>query len=62
MNNIEINVSSVSGQILGKLDLGDAEINTIFSLVDVREPDKRSANYTTTFTIFWQIVIKRHSV
>lgn len=51
MNNIEINVSSVSGQILGKLDLGDAEINTIFSLVDVREPDKRSANYTTTFTI-----------
>ena len=51
MNNIEINVSNVSGQILGKLDLGDAEINTIFSLVDIREPDKRNANYTQTFTI-----------
>lgn len=51
MNNIEINISNTKGTILGKLDLGDAEINTIFSLVDVREPDKRSANYTKTFTI-----------
>lgn len=51
MNNIEINISNSIGNILGKLDLGDAEINTVFSLVDVREPDKRNANYTKTFTI-----------
>lgn len=51
MNNIEINISNSIGNILGKLDIGDADINTVFSLVDVREPDKRNTNHTKTFTI-----------
>jgi hypothetical protein len=51
MNNIEINISNVTGSLLGKLDLGDAEINTVFSLVDVREPEKKKVNHTKTFTI-----------
>jgi len=51
MNNIEINVSNFDGKILGKLDLGDAEINMVFSLVDIREPEKRKINHTKTFNI-----------
>lgn len=37
---------------IGLLDLSDdTTINTIFQLVDIREPDKRSTDYVKTFTL-----------
>jgi hypothetical protein len=51
MNKIEINVKNADGSIVGKLDIGKAEINTVFQLVDIREPDKKSGDHTLTFTI-----------
>ena len=50
-NRIEINVSNVAGNIIGKLDIGDAEINTIYQLSDVIEPTTKTTNHTKTFTI-----------
>lgn len=51
MNKIEINVKNADGSIVGKLDIGNAEINTVFQLVDIREPDKKSGDHTLQFTI-----------
>lgn len=51
MNRIEINVSNVAGNIVGKLDIGDAEINTVYQLSDVMEPTTKKTNHTKTFTI-----------
>jgi hypothetical protein len=50
-NRIEINVSNVAGNIIGKLDIGDAEINTVYQLSDVIEPTTKTTNHTKTFTI-----------
>lgn len=53
MNSIEIKVrqynSAYSSE--GTLDVGEADINTIFQLADVREPEQRNTNYVKTFTI-----------
>lgn len=51
MNRIEINVSNVAGNIIGKLDIGEAEINTIYQLSDVMDPTTKTTNHTKTFTI-----------
>jgi hypothetical protein len=51
MNRIEINVSNVAGNIIGKLDIGDAEINTVYQLSDIIEPTTKTSNHTKTFTI-----------
>jgi hypothetical protein len=51
MNKIEINVKNSDGSIIGKLDIGNAEINTVYQLVDIREPEKKSGDHTLTFTI-----------
>jgi hypothetical protein len=51
MNRIEINVSNFAGNIIGKLDIGDAEINTVYQLSDVIEPTTKTTNHTKTFTI-----------
>ena len=51
MNKIEINVKNGDGSIIGKLDIGNAEINTVFQLVDIREPEKKSGDHTLQFTI-----------
>jgi hypothetical protein len=48
---IAINVANVSGSIKGTLDIGDADLNMIFQLSDVTEPQKRKANYVRKFTI-----------
>jgi hypothetical protein len=48
---IAINVKNISGSILGTLDLGDADLNMVFQLSDVTEPQKRKANYIRKFTI-----------
>lgn len=51
MGSIYINVKNATGTIMGRLDVGDADINTIYSLADVREPDKKQTDYVQTFTI-----------
>jgi hypothetical protein len=48
---IAINVANVSGTIKGTLDIGEADLNMIFQLSDVTEPQKRKANYIRKFTI-----------
>jgi hypothetical protein len=48
---IAINVANVAGTIKGTLDIGDADLNMIFQLSDVTEPQKRKANYVRKFTI-----------
>jgi hypothetical protein len=48
---IAINVANVSGTIKGTLDIGEADLNMIFQLSDVTEPQKRKANYIKKFTI-----------
>lgn len=51
MNNIQINVKNSTGNIVGKLDIGDAEINLVYQIADVREPDKKQSNFSYPFTI-----------
>ena len=51
MNRIEIKVSNVAGNIIGKLDIGEAEINTVYQLSDIIEPTTKTTNHTKTFTI-----------
>lgn len=52
MEQIYINVKNATGTIIGRLDVGDkADINTVYSLADVREPDKKQTDYIETFTI-----------
>jgi len=51
MDSIYINVKNPDGTIMGRLDVGEADINTVYSLVDVREPDKKQTDYVQTFTI-----------
>ena len=48
---IAINVANVAGTIKGTLDIGEADLNMIFQLSDVTEPQKRKANYVRKFTI-----------
>ena len=48
---IAINVANVAGTIKGTLDIGEADLNVIFQLSDVTEPQKRKANYVRKFTI-----------
>ncbi len=48
---IAINIANVSGSIKGTLDIGGADLNMIFQLSDVTEPQKRKANYVRKFTI-----------
>lgn len=48
---IAINIANVSGSIKGTLDIGDADLNMIFQLSDITEPQKRKANYVRKFTI-----------
>ena len=48
---IAINVANVAGTIKGTLDIGSADLNMIFQLSDVTEPQKRKANYVRKFTI-----------
>lgn len=48
---IAINIANVSGSIKGTLDIGDADLNMIFQLSDISEPQKRKANYVRKFTI-----------
>lgn len=51
MNNVSINVKSDSGVQIGILDVQDADMNIIYQLSDVREPDKRNANYVRKFKL-----------
>lgn len=51
MNNIQINVKNSTGNIVGKLDIGDAELNLVFQIADIREPDKKQSNFSYPFTI-----------
>lgn len=48
---IAINVANVAGTIKGTLDIGEADLNMVFQLSDVTEPQKRKANYVRKFTI-----------
>jgi hypothetical protein len=48
---IAINIANVAGTIKGTLDIGEADLNMIFQLSDVTEPQKRKANYVRKFTI-----------
>lgn len=48
---IAINISNVSGTIKGSLDIGNVDLNMIFQLSDITEPQKRKANYVRKFTI-----------
>ena len=52
MDSIYINVKNADGTVMGRLDVGDnANINTIYSLADVREPEKKQTDHVETFTI-----------
>jgi len=51
MNNVSINVKSDSGAQIGVLDVQDADMNIVYQLSDVREPDKRNANYVRKFKL-----------
>lgn len=52
MDSIYINVKNADGTVMGRLDVGDsADVNTIYSLADVREPDKKQTDHVETFTI-----------
>ena len=52
MDSIYINVKNADGTIMGRLDVGDnTDINTIYSLADVREPEKKQTDHVETFTI-----------
>lgn len=52
MINFYINVSNIQGTILGKLDLSsDSEVNIVYQLSDIKEPEKRSDNFSLPFTI-----------
>jgi hypothetical protein len=51
MNIVEINVRNASGTTLGKLDLGDAELNIVYQIADIREPDKKQGDYTFPFSL-----------
>jgi len=52
MDSIYINVKNADGTVMGRLDVGDsADVNTIYSLADVREPDKKQTDHVQTFTI-----------
>lgn len=48
---IAINVRNQSGTINGVLDIGEADLNVIYQLSDITEPQKRKANYVRKFTI-----------
>jgi hypothetical protein len=51
MNSIKINVVSDNGVTLGALDVSDDDLNIIYQLSDIREPEKRKANYVRQFTL-----------
>ena len=51
MNNIAINVLSDNGITKGTLDVNDEDLNIIYQLADIREPDKRKANYVRKFKL-----------
>lgn len=48
---IEINVKNADGQIIGKLDVADADINLIYQLADIAEPDSVKSSYVRSFTL-----------
>lgn len=51
MNSVIINVKNSAGNIVGRLDIGEAEINLVYQIADVREPDKKQSNFSYPFTI-----------
>jgi hypothetical protein len=48
---IVINVISDNKINFGSLDVNDADLNLIYQLSDIREPDKRKANYVRKFKL-----------
>ena len=51
MNIVEINVRNTAGTTIGKLDLGEAEVNIVYQIADIREPSKKQGDYSFPFTI-----------
>lgn len=49
--NISINVISVNKVTIGTLDVNDSEMNIIYQMADVREPDKKKTNYVRQFKL-----------
>lgn len=51
MNFIELNISNTDGSLIGRLDLGEAELNIVYQLADVKDPTKKSGDFTYPFSI-----------
>jgi hypothetical protein len=51
MNNVIINVKNANGSIAGKIDIGEAELNLVYQIADVREPDKKQSSFSYPFTV-----------
>ena len=51
MNNVGINIKNSAGNIVGKLDIGEAELNLVYQIADLREPDKKQSSFSYPFTI-----------
>lgn len=49
--NISINVLSANKTIVGTLDVNDPDMNIVYQMSDVREPDKRKTNYVRQFSL-----------
>lgn len=50
-NSIVINVMNAERTIIGALDVIDADIEVIMQMSDIRDPEKRKANYVRKFTL-----------
>lgn len=48
---IEINVSDATGELIGKLDVIEAEINSVYQINDIAEPDSLKSSYIRAFTL-----------
>ena len=51
MNSIAINVKTDDGSIIGTLDVFETEMNIVYQMIDIKDPEKRKANYVREFEL-----------
>jgi hypothetical protein len=51
MESIAINVLNETRTIIGTLDVNDADVNIVYQFADIRDPEKRKANYVRKFKL-----------